>query len=109
MMVLLKTMLEISPAFIFLPGSRLTTKGFRWAPARWMGGWKIEFPDPLALPSKPMLFSWGYDVIQAPSVLTEDGLMVRYSGHHLHTASLISAVRSVLESSVFPTSDSLPE
>lgn len=63
MMVLLQCLPEIPPAFIFLPGKRLTTKGFRLAPATWMGGWEIDFPDPLGLPSKPMLFPRGYDIV----------------------------------------------
>jgi hypothetical protein len=115
MMVLLKNMPEIPSAFIFLPGRRLTMKGFRWAPATWMGGWEIDFPDPLALPSKPKLFSRGYDIVQAPSVLTKDGLMVRYPGYRLHTANLTDAVGTIKNSTfgfgsfVFPSTDSLHE
>lgn len=121
MTVLLQCLPEIPPAFIFLPGKRLTIKGFRWAPATWMGGWKIDFPDPLGLSSKPMLFPRGYDIVHAPSALTEGGFMVRYPGYRLQTTSLVSATESFrgdpisthslcsFRSFVFPSSDSLHE
>jgi hypothetical protein len=113
--VLVKSMPEIPPAFIFLPGSRLPMKGFRWAPSTWMVGREMEFPDPLSLPSSPMPFPREYNIVQGYSVLTPDGLMVRYPGYILHSFDLpgilyncSSSVGGLL-SFKFPSSASLHE
>lgn len=39
----------IPPGIIFLPGSRLPAKGYRWAPRTWLSGSAVDPPDPLQL------------------------------------------------------------
>ena len=63
---------SIPAGFIFIAGKKLEKIGYRWAPASWMTGLEIDFPDPLFLPSKPV------------SLLASGGLVVQYPGIKLH-------------------------
>lgn len=85
MEILLRNMCEIPPGMIFLPGARLQTPGFQWAPKTWMVGRELEYPDTLSLPSKQSTFPQGYSLKISHSLLSPDGLMVRYPGFRLHT------------------------
>jgi hypothetical protein len=84
MEILLRKIYEIPPGMIFLPGKRLSTPGFKWAPETWMVGRELEYPDPLSLPSKESNFAQGYNIKVSHSVLTPEGLMVRYPGFRVH-------------------------
>lgn len=81
MAAFLSTVSEIPSGLIFLPGKRLETPGFRWAPASWMNGRQPDFPDPLELfaqkdRNQPMCPLIGY--------LQNSGLLVHYPGFRLH-------------------------
>ncbi|EWG49979.1 hypothetical protein FVEG_09320 [Fusarium verticillioides 7600] len=43
----------IPPGIIFLPGKRLSSEGFRWAPFTWMSGEVEAYPFPLDNPKHP--------------------------------------------------------
>jgi hypothetical protein len=61
----------IPPAMIFLPGPKLSEKGYRWASRTWLTEQQIDHPDPFS--------------IAAPSSrLEREGLFVRYPGFLLH-------------------------
>lgn len=62
---------SIPPGMIFLPGPRLSIKGFGWAPKTWMSSKEVDFPDPLATMSRP-------------ASLEDRGLLVQYPGFLLH-------------------------
>jgi len=62
---------SIPPGIIFLPGKRLTSAGFRWAPATWMSGEVESYPFPLDNP-------------RYPTELTDRGLIVHYPGFLLY-------------------------
>ncbi|KAL6912790.1 hypothetical protein FSST1_010550 [Fusarium sambucinum] len=62
---------SIPPGIIFLPGERLSCRGYRWAPSTWMSGQVEAYPFPLKTP-------------KYPTELTEQGLIVRYPGFLLH-------------------------
>ena len=62
----------IHPGMIFLPGPRLSAKGFRWAPRTWLSTHQIERPDPLTLNQ--------YE----PTRLDAAGLVVKLPGFWLH-------------------------
>jgi hypothetical protein len=64
----------IPPGMIFLPGPRLLLKGFGWAPQTWMGGHKVDHPDPLSIPGPA-------------ARLVSRGLVVQYPGFKLHSLS----------------------
>ena len=62
----------IPSGFIFLPGQKLSSKGFRWAPRSWMTGQELEDPSPLNPPNP------------SAQLITNMGLQVRYPGFRLH-------------------------
>jgi hypothetical protein len=63
---------SIPPGIIFLPGEKLTERGFRWAPKTWMKALEIDHPDPL-------------NIINCTTDLAQDlGLCVEYPGFLLH-------------------------
>ena len=74
---------EIPAGLIFMRGKRLYAKGFRWAPATWMLGSRMEQPNPLST-NKASPFPKGDSIIQTCSVLTDRGLLVRYPGYYLY-------------------------
>ncbi|KAK6836111.1 hypothetical protein PG987_006606 [Apiospora arundinis] len=63
---------SIPPGMIFLPGPRLSTRGFRWAPRTWMSSCDEDHPHPLGI------------MHAATELLAEDGLLVQYPGFVLH-------------------------
>lgn len=63
----------IPPGMIFLPGPRLSQKGFGWAPRTWLSSHEIDSPDPLSLPSL------GITRLTIPK-----GLEVEFPGFMLH-------------------------
>ncbi|KAL9043127.1 MAG: hypothetical protein Q9214_003591 [Letrouitia sp. 1 TL-2023] len=63
----------IPPGMIFLPGPRLSGKGYGWAPRTWLSSREIDSPDPLSLPNL------------GNTRLTEsEGLEVQFPGFLLH-------------------------
>ena len=63
---------SIPSGIIFLPGKRMTTPGFGWAPESWMSGQKIDYPDPLST------------MVSAAKLDKDKGLLVQYPGILLH-------------------------
>ena len=63
----------IPPGMIFLPGPRLTEKGYSWAPKTWLSSREIDSPDPLSVP----------DAGNTRLTPTE-GLEVQFPGFMLH-------------------------
>ncbi|KAL8743145.1 MAG: hypothetical protein Q9190_004470 [Brigantiaea leucoxantha] len=63
----------IPPGLIFLPGPRLTKKGYGWAPQTWLSSREIDSPDP------PSLLGAGNTRLD-PS----EGLEVQFPGFLLH-------------------------
>jgi len=84
MELLLANMPEIPPGMIFLPGHRIETEGFRWAPQTWMSGREPDYPDPLSITSSKTSFPCGFNIVLSHSLLTPKGLMVRFPGYQLH-------------------------
>ncbi|KAH7163835.1 hypothetical protein DER46DRAFT_605120 [Fusarium sp. MPI-SDFR-AT-0072] len=62
---------SIPPGIIFLPGKRLSSEGFRWAPFTWMSGEVEAYPFPLDNPKHP-------------TKLTSKGLVVQLPGFCLY-------------------------
>ena len=62
----------VPPGMIFLPGPRLSAKGFGWAPRTWLSSHEIESPDPLSLGDRES------------TRLTPQGLEVQFPGFLLH-------------------------
>ena len=62
----------IPPGMIFLPGIRLSKKGFRWAPHSWLSAQEVEHPDPLQFNQRPA------------SLRDGEGLEVCFPGFRLH-------------------------
>lgn len=62
----------IPPGIIFLPGQRLSIKGYGWAPSTWMPRKEEDYPNPLGS-------------VAFPAELHPRGLLVRYPGFLLHT------------------------
>ncbi|KAL8717118.1 MAG: hypothetical protein Q9225_005616 [Loekoesia sp. 1 TL-2023] len=63
----------IPPGMIFLPGPRLTKKGYGWAPRSWLSSREIDSPDPLSLPDAGNT-----------RLTVSEGLEVQYPGFLLH-------------------------
>lgn len=63
----------IPPGMIFLPGPRLSKKGYGWAPRTWLSSREIDSPDPLSLPDA------GNTRLTA-----SEGLEVQFPGFLLH-------------------------
>ena len=64
----------IPPGMIFLPGPRLSQKGYGWAPRSWLSSHEIDSPDPLSLPdagNTRLTISEGLEV-QFPGFLLHD-------------------------------------
>jgi hypothetical protein len=58
---------SIPAGLIFLPGEKLPSRGFGWAPTIWMSAKDEYYPYPLTIPSRP-------------TELHEEGLLVQYPG-----------------------------
>ena len=63
----------IPPGMIFLPGPRLSKKGYGWAPKTWLSSREIDSPDPLSLPN-----------VGNTRLTTSEGLEVQFPGFLLH-------------------------
>ena len=85
----------VPPGMIFLPGPRLTTKGFGWAPKTWLSSHEIESPDPLSLGNRES------------TRLTSDGLEVQFPGFLLHDLGDDRGTWSSREHFCFPIDSSL--
>ncbi|KAF5634654.1 hypothetical protein F52700_5847 [Fusarium sp. NRRL 52700] len=59
----------IPPGIIFLPGKRLSSEGFRWAPFTWMSGEVEAYPFPLDNPKHPTKLTSKGLVVQLPGFL----------------------------------------
>jgi hypothetical protein len=64
---------KIPSGFIFLPGPRISDRGFGWAPKSWMTRHGRDYPDPQFPKDRMTLYS----------SLTPDGLIVQYPGIRL--------------------------
>lgn len=106
MEALLRNLADIPSGLMFMPGARLERSPFRWAPATWMVGTEIEYPDPF-LVTKATQLPTGYSITIAQSVLTDRGLLVRYPGFLLHRNRKPHAKPSELFPARFPTEISL--
>ncbi|KAF6804037.1 hypothetical protein CSOJ01_10489 [Colletotrichum sojae] len=65
---------SIPSGIIFLPGSRLSARGFGWAPVTWMSHQEESYPYPLSTPKYPTL-------------LHNHGLVVHYPGFILYASA----------------------
>ncbi|KAF2105388.1 hypothetical protein BDV96DRAFT_608286 [Lophiotrema nucula] len=63
---------SIPSGIIFLPGNRLSLRGFGWAPNTWMSGESIDYPDPLEVAK------------MGARLVHHKGLNVHFSGFVLH-------------------------
>ncbi|KAF7502794.1 hypothetical protein GJ744_005053 [Endocarpon pusillum] len=85
----------IPPGMIFLPGPRLTGKGYGWAPRTWLSGHRIDTPDPGTLEAKKARLNLPH------------GLEVKFPGFCLHTLADNNESLSGREQFHFPTDGSL--
>jgi hypothetical protein len=86
---------SIPPGIIFLPGSRLTTKGYRWAPKSCMTGSIIDYPDPLSLRTRPAKLD------------PHHGLLVHYPGFFFHCKNRSQMLLKNAESFHFPSDNTM--
>ncbi|KAK7708373.1 hypothetical protein SLS63_013488 [Diaporthe eres] len=75
---------SIPPGIIFLPGDKLTGRGFRWAPRTWMSSHDEDHPYPLGVVNRPARLSG------------DDGLVVQYPGFMLHCRQGEEVISNVL-------------
>jgi hypothetical protein len=69
---LLDQYIGITPGMIFLPGPKLSIRGFSWAPRSWMRKQSRQASEPVFVPEQRLSF------------LTRSGLHVQYPGVQLH-------------------------
>ncbi|KAF4536071.1 Het domain protein [Lasiodiplodia theobromae] len=79
MCTLLRLLEEVYPGsipagIIFLPGKRLSKKGYGWAPRTWTSGQTVDYPDPLTIDTPTTRFIPG------------QGLYVEFPGFLLHSS-----------------------
>lgn len=79
MCTLLRLLEEVYPGsipagIIFLPGKRLSKKGYGWAPRTWISGQTVDYPDPLTIDTPTTRFVPG------------QGLHVEFPGFLLHSS-----------------------
>jgi hypothetical protein len=89
---------SIPAGLIFLPGKRLSIRGFGWAPTTWLSGQTEDYPYPLS-------------VVGKPTELHEEGLLVQYPGFLLHCGdpSVVLQTDHTLPDLVFPTDQFMSE
>ncbi|KAI4250379.1 MAG: hypothetical protein L6R42_008726 [Xanthoria sp. 1 TBL-2021] len=87
----------IPPGMIFLPGPRLSKKGYGWAPRSWLSSHEIDSPDPLSLPD------------QGNTRLNTEGLEVQFPGFLLHDLGFDRKELWMREEIYFPTDSTLLE
>lgn len=85
----------IPPGIIFLPGPRLTAKGYGWAPRTWLSARPIDSPDPLALK------------VQKARLNTPHGLEVWFPGFRLHKLGTQKDFRTAPSTFTFSPDNSL--
>ena len=68
----------IPPGMIFLPGPRLSTQGYRWAPRTWLSSQEVDSPDPLSLSFD------GLTSNTTTRLIPHEGLEVKFPGFVLH-------------------------
>ncbi|KAL8905966.1 MAG: hypothetical protein Q9171_006464 [Xanthocarpia ochracea] len=88
----------IPPGMIFLPGPRLSRKGYGWAPRSWLSSHEIDSPDPLSLPSQG-------NTRLSPT----EGLEVQFPGFLLHDLGFERKELSMHEEIYFPADSTLLE
>ncbi|KAL8860867.1 MAG: hypothetical protein Q9178_002622 [Gyalolechia marmorata] len=88
----------IPPGMIFLPGPRLSKKGYGWAPRSWLSSHEIDSPDPLSLPSQG-----------STRLSPTEGLEVQFPGFLLHDLGFERKEFSMHEEIYFPTDSTLLE
>lgn len=88
----------IPPGMIFLPGPRLSRKGYGWAPRSWLSSREIEPPDPLSLPAQG-------DV----RLILNKGLEVQFPGFLLHDLGFDRKELCKRQEIYFPTDSTLLE
>lgn len=86
----------IPSGMIFLPGPRLTVRGFGWAPKTWMAERKVDHPDPLSRETHA-------------ATLRDEGLEVTYPGFLLHLLGKGDASIDITDELLFPSDSSLLE
>jgi len=69
---LLDQYIGIASGMIFLPGPKLSIRGFAWAPSSWMRKQSRQVSEPVFVPEQKL------------SLLTRNGLHVQYPGLQLH-------------------------
>lgn len=87
----------IPSGIIFLPGKKMSTEGFRWAPKTWMSGQRVDYPDPLST------------MVSAAKLDKYKGLLVQYPGFLLHAQNPISILGTRQEPIRFPVDSTLLE
>ena len=87
----------IPPGMIFLPGPKLSKKGYGWAPRSWMSSHEIDSPDPLSLPDP------------GNTRLMAKGLEVQFPGFLLHDLGFDRKELWKREEIYFPTDSTLLE
>ncbi|KAH8646933.1 hypothetical protein BGZ60DRAFT_553556 [Tricladium varicosporioides] len=88
---------SIPSGIIFLPGKRMTTPGFGWAPESWMSGQKVDYPDPLST------------MVSAAKLDRDKGLLVQYPGILLHAQNPNSILGTSQKPIQFPVDSTLLE
>jgi hypothetical protein len=88
---------SIPSGIIFLPGKRMTTPGFGWAPESWMSGTKVDYPDPLST------------MVSAAKLDKDKGLLVQYPGILLHAQNPNSILGTSQKPIQFPVDSTLLE
>ncbi|KAI4231632.1 MAG: hypothetical protein LQ349_005482 [Xanthoria aureola] len=88
----------IPPGMIFLPGPRLSKKGYGWAPRSWLSSHEIDSPDPLSLPDRGNT-----------RLNLAEGLEVQFPGFLLHDLGFDRKELWKREEIYFPTDSTLLE
>lgn len=90
---------SIPAGIIFLPGQRLTKKGFGWAPRTWISGQTVDYPDPLAIDTPTTKF------------VRDEGLYVQLPGFLLHSSPGTSPIAQMEKGTLlrFPVDSTLSE
>ncbi|KAL8804714.1 MAG: hypothetical protein Q9182_002406 [Xanthomendoza sp. 2 TL-2023] len=89
---------RIHPGMIFLPGPKLSDKGYRWAPRSWLSSHAIDSPDPLSL-----AYQWN------TRLDVNNGLEVQLPGFLLHDLSFDREVLWIRKNIYFPSDSTLLE
>ncbi|KAL8834556.1 MAG: hypothetical protein Q9176_007439 [Flavoplaca citrina] len=88
----------IPPGLVFLPGPRLSKRGYGWAPRSWLSSHEIEPPDPLSLPAQG-----------EARLILDKGLEVQFPGFLLHDLGFNRKELWKRQEICFPTDSTLLE